>query len=167
VDPVSLPIRTGLARTLYFTRDHAAARDEYRAALRLDSAFPAAHVGLGLVHERLGDLDAAVRAYETADRLAGGAHPLPPALLGHAHGAAGRTALSDAMLARLRVMERARYVPPEYRALVHLGAGRRDEALRELEAAHAARSAAVLYLPVEPMVDPLRTEPRFRALLPR
>ena len=71
------------------------------------------------------------------------------------------------MLARLGEMARARHVPPEYRALVHLGAGRRDDALRELEAAHAARSAAILYLPVEPAVDPLRAEPRFRALLPR
>ena len=167
VDPVSLPIRTGLARTLYFTRSYAAARDEYRAALRIDSTFPAAHVGLGLVHERMGELDAAVRAYREADRLLGGRHPLPTALLGHAHGAAGRTAEADAMLARLGEMARARHVPPEYRALVHLGAGRRDDALRELEAAHAARSAAILYLPVEPAVDPLRAEPRFRALLPR
>ncbi|HLL48797.1 MAG TPA: hypothetical protein VK399_18995, partial [Longimicrobiaceae bacterium] len=70
-------------------------------------------------------------------------------------------------LARLRRAAEARYVPPEYFAVVHLGLGEADAALDWLERACDARSGSVVYLRVDPLLDPVRADPRFLRLCAR
>lgn len=59
------------------------------------------------------------------------------------------------------------WVPPEYRAVVRLGLGEYDEAVALLETAYEERSAAVLFLEVDPLLDPLRGNAGFEALIER
>jgi hypothetical protein len=56
-------------------------------------------------------------------------------------------------------------VPAEYFTLAEIGLGDHDAAFAALGRALANRSAAIAYLDVEPLVDPLRADPRFAALL--
>jgi len=52
------------------------------------------------------------------------------------------------------------------RALVYLAIGNKEEALRWLEHSYADRDGANLsWINVEPILDPLRGEPRFEALV--
>jgi hypothetical protein len=52
------------------------------------------------------------------------------------------------------------------RALLYLGMGNKEEALRWLQQSYADRDGANLsWINVEPMLDPLRGEPRFEALV--
>ena len=50
-------------------------------------------------------------------------------------------------------------------ALVYLGLGDKDQVFAWLEKAHQERSNYLIYLNVEPLVDGLRDDPRFAALL--
>jgi len=50
-------------------------------------------------------------------------------------------------------------------AVVYLGLGDRDRALDSLERAYAANSVSLGYLKMSRIFDPLRSEPRFKALL--
>jgi DNA-binding winged helix-turn-helix (wHTH) protein/Flp pilus assembly protein TadD len=52
-------------------------------------------------------------------------------------------------------------------ALAHAQLGRRDEAFRELEAARRGRTSWMLWLEVEPLLGPLREDPRWAALVRR
>ena len=52
-------------------------------------------------------------------------------------------------------------------ALVHVGLGDRDQALAWLEKAYVERSDYMAYLNREPMLDGLRSDPRFAALVRR
>ena len=49
----------------------------------------------------------------------------------------------------------------------YVGAGDRDAALTWLEKAYAERAQALTFLKIDPLFDPVRTEPRFAALLAR
>lgn len=62
------PLRRGITDPRA-TESFDAALDEYRAAQLLNADRPGSHVNLGLLHARLGDPDAAERAYRTALRV--------------------------------------------------------------------------------------------------
>ena len=64
-------------------------------------------------------------------------------------------------------MRKTRYVSSLYIALVYTGLGQRDEALRRLNEAYDERCDYLVYLPTEPLADPLRADPRFDDLLQR
>ncbi|HEX8276353.1 MAG TPA: tetratricopeptide repeat protein [Longimicrobiaceae bacterium] len=166
LDPVSPVMGTALARQLYFARDFAAAAREYRGVLAQDPGFLPARLGLGLVLAQAGAVEDALAELERARDAAGDA-PALLALLGHAQARAGRRAEARGTLARLRALAAERWVPPEYFAAVHLGLGDADAALDQLERACDARSGSVVYLGVDPLLDPVRADPRFRRLCAR
>jgi hypothetical protein len=56
-------------------------------------------------------------------------------------------------------------VSPYFPATVYAGLGRKEQALAFLEKAYADRSSFIPFLKVDPELDPLRSEPRFAALL--
>ena len=64
-------------------------------------------------------------------------------------------------------MWREVYVEAIPRAIVHLGLRDHDRALEWLERGYEERSWLLLWLGSWPLFDPLRTNPRFRALLAR
>ncbi len=66
-------------------------------------------------------------------------------------------------LARLHALH-GRYLPAYELAKVHLALGERDAALQWLERALADRSHSIAFLGVDPQLDALRSDPRFKAL---
>jgi hypothetical protein len=71
------------------------------------------------------------------------------------------------MLEDLRQLSSTRYVPAYSFALVYAGLGDRARALDALEKACGERSDYMPYLGLEPMLDGLRAERRFTALVQR
>ena len=66
---------------------------------------------------------------------------------------------------QLEVISKQRYVSGYSFALADLGLGNKEEALRWLEKAYEDRAGdAVRFIKVEPLLDPLRGDPRFEAL---
>ncbi len=167
LDPMSLVMGTALARQLYFARDSGGAAREYRAVLAQDPGFLPARLGLGLTLAQAGAAEEAAAELAGAPGAPGDPRPVVLAVLGHAQGRAGRRADAEASLARLRRAAEGGYVPPEYFAVVHLGLGEADAALDWLERACDARSGSVVYLRVDPLLDPVRADPRFLRLCAR
>ncbi len=64
-------------------------------------------------------------------------------------------------------LSRERYVLPFGIAVVHAGLGQTGKALDWLERACEERNGWMVYLNVEPRLDPLRSKPRFAKLLER
>ncbi len=59
------------------------------------------------------------------------------------------------------------YFSPWNVALVYAGLNQTDQALEWLEKAHDERHACMVWLNKYPLLDPLRSDPRFQALLRR
>jgi len=92
---------------------------------------------------------------------------LATAGLGVVAAARGRTADALAVIADLTVQSKTRYVSPVAFAMVHAALGDNDAAFRWLDRAYDERRGWLCYLKVEPLLDGLRTDPRFARLLER
>jgi TolB-like protein/Tfp pilus assembly protein PilF len=93
-----------------------------------------------------------------------------PALLGlygHALAIAGDKAGAQQMLAKLDQTSTTRYVPALYFAAVYTGLGDKDQTFRWLEKAFNEQDDRLVYLGVDPIADPLRSDPRFQQLMKR
>jgi TolB-like protein/DNA-binding SARP family transcriptional activator/Tfp pilus assembly protein PilF len=166
LDPLSLPIQTAVGTVLYYARRYDEAAEQFRRVLEVEPDFYLARLQLGAVYlqqrrfpEALVEAREAVRV---SDR-----HPLALALLGYLHTATGAAAEAERLLAELEALADVRHVSPAYPAVIQMGLGRRGEALERLERAYEARDDWVVFLRAEPAFDPLRSEPRFMALLAR
>ncbi|MBK6781877.1 MAG: protein kinase [Gemmatimonadales bacterium] len=77
----------------------------------------------------------------------------------------GREAAAHATWERFGALATERYVSPTNWARLALTLGRTDDAFHWLEQARAERRGWLTYLRVDPLFDPVRADPRFRALL--
>jgi hypothetical protein len=89
------------------------------------------------------------------------------ALLGHLYAVTGRQAAAREIISQLQQMSGGQYVSSLYVALIYIGLGEKDQAFAWLDKAYAERSDFLVYLPTDPMADPLRSDPRFPVLLGR
>jgi tetratricopeptide (TPR) repeat protein len=134
--------------------------------LELDPHYPMALIRLGVAYSAKGMHAHAVRAFRKAEKAA---PELPDsiALLGHTYAIAGNKRAALKQLDELGRLAERRYVPAFLFAEVYLGLGDLDEALRLLEQEYDARGWYLLMLKQGPQFDPLRSHPRFHALMSR
>jgi serine/threonine-protein kinase len=163
LDPLSLSVQANLALLYYFAGRYGEAETRLRAVLRSDSTDVTARWGLALVAEQEGRPAEAIALLEPIS----GASMNRKSSLGHAYAMAGRTADARKALAELQAASDKSYVPAYWFAVVNVGLGRRDEALRALERAYEERSTVLAYLLIDPRLAPLREEPRYVALARR
>ena len=87
--------------------------------------------------------------------------------LGNAYARAGQTASAQKTIAQLEGDVRENGVGRYEVALVYAGLGKKQEAFKWLEAAYEAHDVGLLYLKIDPCLDPLRSDPRFDDLVSR
>jgi hypothetical protein len=90
--------------------------------------------------------------------------PLTLSALAHAEALSGHHAAANKLLAQLEGPSKKQYVSPYYIAIVYLGLGKNELAMNWLEKAYTDRSNGLVFLKVEPELDPLRTNPHFITL---
>jgi hypothetical protein len=83
------------------------------------------------------------------------------------YGLAGRKGETQKIIGELKERSRHHYVFPSVFAYAYLGLGDKDQALTYLERAYEEQDPALFWLKMSPIFDPLRSEPRFQALLRR
>jgi len=88
-------------------------------------------------------------------------------LFAHAHARAGQASAARKTIARLEQDVEKDGVGRYEIALVYTGLGDKQEAFKWLEEAYNAHDVGLVYLKVDPCLDPLRSDPRFDDLLRR
>ena len=163
VDPLSLFANVSLGWAYYFARQYERAAEQDRKALEMDPQFAFAHWNLGMVRAQQNQLEEAVEAFRQAHTHSGGGLTFK-AHLGYALALAGRRVEAEELIAELKELSPRRYVSSYYFALIHLGLNETDQAFACLERAYEERSGFMAFIKVEPMLDPLRSDPRFADL---
>jgi len=164
LDPLSVVTSTVSGLHAYLAGDREAALAHHRAAVELDPHHFVGHWGLGLAlqsHRRHAD---AVAEHREAVRLAPEAALLQP-VLARSLAFAGQTAEASDMLEAARGA--APHLSPYQEATVHLALRRTARALDALERAEEAHDPWLVWLKVDPMLGPLRSQGRVKRLLGR
>jgi TolB-like protein/DNA-binding winged helix-turn-helix (wHTH) protein/Tfp pilus assembly protein PilF len=162
-EPLSLFINAGVGWISFLVRDYDRTIAECTKTLEMEPGFAPAHLYRGMAYEKKGMFDKAIADLESASDSEGGASF--SGALGHAYAVAGRQAEARMLLRDLK--ESKNYFPPYQLALIHVGLGEKEEALNLLEKAYEERYPWLMHLAVEPRLDPLRSEPRFKTLINR
>ncbi len=164
LDPLSLIINSAVGWLHYYARQYDVAIEQLKKALEMDPNFFLAHLWLGFALQEKGLFTEAETAYEKAKALSGGT-PITIASLGHLYAVSGRREKAETVLKELFELSRKRYVSSYYIAVIYAVLGDKDRAFDWLERGFKERAQALVFLKVDPHVDPLRSDPRFTALL--
>jgi serine/threonine-protein kinase len=165
LEPLSLVINTYIGAHYYLARQYEQAAKQLAATLEMDPNFAYAHWILGAVYimkptigDSMAEMQRAMALEPSSPWYIGG--------VGIAYGAAGKRSEASKILVDLQELSKHRYVPPTSAAniLAHMG-GKSDEAIEALERGYEDRSTFMYQLKVNPIFDPLRSDPRFQALL--
>ena len=164
LDPFSAVNMSDQGRVYGSARRFPEAKATFEKALAIDPAFSWTHWHYGEMLQVSGDLKGAAAEYAKA-RAASNA-PEPIALSGQLAAIMGRPEEARQALTALDELEKHRYVDVFWRALLYLGLGDKDRAVQFLEQSYANNEGYEIGLiGVDPMLDSLRAEPRFQALV--
>jgi serine/threonine-protein kinase len=89
------------------------------------------------------------------------------AALGYAYAKSGQRQKAEAVLKQWKEIEKTKYVANYWVAIVYAALGEKDAAFAELEKAYQAHDWFIQRLRVDPYMDPLRDDPRFKDLVRR
>jgi serine/threonine protein kinase/Flp pilus assembly protein TadD len=166
LDPFSAILSTSLGRHGFLlARRYDQAILQYQKTLEIDPNFWLAHRFLGWAYVLQGRITEGISEFTLARRLH--EDSITVADLGYVYGVSGRTTEAREHLDALGDLASRRYVSPDCLAIVHIGLGEKDQAFAWLERAVEDRSEWLCKIRVDPVVDPLRSDPRFDALLQR
>jgi TolB-like protein/tetratricopeptide (TPR) repeat protein len=158
LDPLNPASHGFLGGTLYFSRRNPEALAAYQGALALDPDHPVVHAWLGLINYALRDFDAARASCEIKTE-----YSMTQECLAMTYDKLGRHADAESMLAKLKAWggDRAAY---DY-ATIYAQWGNLPQALEWLDTALRLRDPSFERMQVDPLLDPLRQEPRFQAVM--
>ena len=157
LDPLARSSHLALARALYLARRYPEAAAAFGEVISLDPVFKAAYGEQGFAFYGLGDLPRARAACETQRDDWGSKD-----CLAVVYEKLGQHEDAKAELARIRGYW-GDAAPYQY-AEIYAQWGDRPKALAWLEVAMRLRDAGLVYLKTDPLLDPLRNEPRFQAI---
>ena len=155
-----------LTTTYIYARQYDKALAQGRSTYDLDANFPFAPHWLGFALIANGKYDEAISLSQRVS-------PDSPfswmsaVVVGLAYAKQGKRMEAEQQIFRLRELGKTRYVRPYYLALIYVALGDRDNAFAELERSFAERDCYLGRLTVDPFMDPLRDDPRFKDLMKR
>jgi serine/threonine-protein kinase len=164
-DPLSLIITADHGQRLLMARRLDEAVGLLQRLTATAPAFYRGHYFLGQAHLARKDYPAAAAAFARAVSLE--ATDLTQAGLAHAYARMGRSGDARALLEKLTAESRTTYVSAWAMANVHAGLGEPDPAFEWLYRAYDERSEGLARAAADPLLDPIRDDPRFPVLLRR
>jgi TolB-like protein len=158
LDPLNHRSHRALARALYFGRQPKQALGAYQDALALDPEAPTTYADRGLASYALGDFERARASCESKPD-----YWLSQQCLAVTYAKLGRQADAASVLAKFKgsLGDASAY---QY-ATIYAQWGQIPDALEWLEKAMRLRDPGLEYLKTDPLMDPLRKESRFEAVM--
>jgi len=154
--PLSLNVNVWVGWIRLFRREYGAAEEQFRGTLELDPGFGYARTGLLTVLAQQGKFQEAQEANNVSPHIEHTAW---------LWAVSGRRAEARRTLNELIERYGQGYIGGYELAWIHAALGDTGAAIQELEKAYRNHEPALAHVKVDPRMDPLRADPRFRELL--
>jgi TolB-like protein/Flp pilus assembly protein TadD len=166
IEPLDLNMRANFSWFHLYARQNDKALTEAKRMYELDPNFVLARYTLGLTYNANGmyadTIDLNQKFLET--------NPTNQYLLrntGYAYAKSGRRQEAEETIKKLNDISRTQYVMSFWIASIYAALGDKDKAFAELEKGFAQNDLFIVYLKVDPQMDSLRDDARFKDLLKR
>jgi TolB-like protein/DNA-binding winged helix-turn-helix (wHTH) protein/Tfp pilus assembly protein PilF len=165
LDPLSLIIANDHASILYYSRQYESAIEQCRSVLDLDPSFDHARISMIPSYFQLGRYDEAIGEINRWEAQRDG--PWQLAWKAAVDARMGHAVEASRALARLEQVAGSRPDRDPTLLLAYAGTGQRERVIQLLESAYGDHSNAIVPIKVDPIYDPVRSDPRFQDLLRR
>jgi TolB-like protein/Tfp pilus assembly protein PilF len=165
LDPLSLVVDANVGLTYFRARRYHEAIAHLQRTVAMNPQFGFAHLCLGLAYLQNAMVEQAILEFQAGKKLSG--LPNLDGLIGYANARSGRRREAEKILANLQEYTSARVSSDYEIALVYTALGDPDGAFNSLDQAIDTREWFVGMLRVDPLLDPLRSDPRYEGLLRR
>lgn len=166
LDPLNQYSSSTLAWAYYLSRRTDEAITQLRKMISMNSNFPVARYTLGMAYRQKGMYEKAISEFNEAQHLDQESW-IPVALSAHTYAVWGKRDEARRRLDELKRTEKQKHVDPYNIGVIHAALGENDQAFEWFNKAFQARSEELLTLKVDPRVDGLKSDPRFKDLLRR
>ena len=163
LDPLSLVIINNVAEIHIDRGDLDSAARECQRMMDLDPNFWAAHQTMGILLIKQGRYPEALAEAQKSAQLAGRSNA-SLALLGHVYARLGQRSEADLIIKELEKRYAGKFADGRDLVVVYAGLDDKDKAFGWLEKAFADRSVFIVFLKLEPLMQPLHSDPRWSAL---
>ncbi len=155
-----------VANLAYYEHHYDEAISLYARAHALDPDFLPVPFFLGQAYERKGMFDRAIEESRKALEKSPD-NPSVLSILGYAYARAGKQAEAIAILNKLKQMRKRHYVSPFMIALLAVSLDQKEQAFDWLNKAVDERDPQIIWLALDPELEPLHPDQRFTQLLQR
>ena len=166
LDQFNPVMTTHLGWHYFYARQYDLAVEQHRRTIEMEPNYGVAHWYLGESYEQSKmhvEASTELARAKTLLRENSGVE----ADIGYVEALSGRRDEAQAVIDALKERSKRTYVSSYDLALVYCGLGLKDQTLECLLEAHNQRSDSLVYLQVDPRLDPLRSDPRFLDLARR
>ena len=164
LDPLSAHFSRWLGRFLLYAERHQAAIDQGRKTLEIEPSYFQAYLDIGAAQLALGQVEESLQSFRKGQSLATAVRSYD-AMIVRSLVALGEAEEAAAIMERLEAQARSEYLRSEVLAMGHAALGHFDKAFDALQRAVDAHSAGLIYLHLDPAYAPLRSDPRFAAMV--
>jgi TolB-like protein/DNA-binding winged helix-turn-helix (wHTH) protein/Tfp pilus assembly protein PilF len=164
LDPLSLIIQVDNGAILFFSRQYDRAIEQFQAVLKVEPTFPRARM-MDFAYAQQGRYTEALADIEIWRRVDNTYWILTEE--GYVYGRAGQPAQARRALEKLELLNRGGKMDPFAFVPPYVGLGDKDQAFAWIEKSIANHSPGPIALKVDPIYDPLRSDPRFQSVLQR
>ena len=158
----AFPTIANLGAAYYFARQYEEAIKHYQRALEVNPRYARSHLAIAHAYVQMGKNEEAITEIKKAISLRDETRNI--ATLGYAYAVSGKRAEARKVLAELA---KRKYVSPYFIAAIYTGLGDRDQIFVWLERAYQEHHPNMTQIGVDPVFDPVRSDPRFADLMRR
>ncbi len=166
LDPLSVPIKTDIGFSFYYSGEYDKAIEQLQTSLQINPQFGLAHLWLGRSYQEKKMYAKAINGYKnTLHTMVN--WPVALAAIGNVYGVSGEKEKAREILDTLSSLRSKKFVTSYGVALVFAGLDENEKAFLWLNKAYDERSHWLVWLKTDPRWAPLHSDRRFTELVNR